>query len=48
MVFGSLTSITSSLGLNLDIETTAIATIAWLNDPVRYSLNIESAIGWLV
>jgi len=31
-VIDSLTSITSSMGTNLDLETTAIATIAWLND----------------
>jgi len=28
----ALTSITSSMGVNLELETTAIATIAWLND----------------
>ena len=37
-----------SEGLNLNIETTALATIAWLNDPTTYSANIESAIEYLV
>jgi len=37
-----------SAGENLEIETTAIATIAWLNDEDRYSDNIENAMNFLV
>ena len=44
---GANTTITLSKGINKDIETTAIAALAWLNDPVRYAKNIEAAIFWL-
>ena len=44
---GANTTITLSKGINKDIETTAIAVLAWMNDPVRYAKNIESAIFWL-
>jgi len=47
-VTNSLTSITSSEGWNLEIETTAIAAIAWLNEQSRYSANIQKAIDWIV
>jgi len=36
-VSGAFTSITSSFVANLDIETTAISAIAWLNDQEKYS-----------
>ena len=44
---GANTTITLSKGVNKDIETTAIAVLAWLNDPVKYAKNIEAAIFWL-
>ena len=37
----SFFTITMSEGQNLDIETTAMATLAWLNDQTAYSQNIE-------
>ena len=36
------------MGTNLDIETTSIAVIAWLNNQTKFSKNIERAVGWLV
>ena len=44
---GANTTITQSKGINKDIETTAIAVLAWLNDPIRYTKNIEAAIFWM-
>ena len=44
----SLTTITTSMGENLVIETTGIAVIAWMNDQTRYSSRITPAINWLV
>lgn len=37
-----------SEGTNLNIETTALACIAWLSDEDRYSDNIENAIDYIV
>jgi len=42
------TSITTSSGLNLHLETTAMAVLAWLNDQNRYGPNIERAIEYIV
>lgn len=47
-VTNSYFTITMSSGLNLDIETTAMAALAWLNDVPRYSQNIENAINYMV
>lgn len=44
----SLTTITTSMGENLVIETTAIASIAWLQDQQRYGQYITPAINWIV
>ena len=44
----SLTSITSSMGENLVIESTAISVLAWMNDQNRYSSSITSAINYIV
>lgn len=44
----SLTTITTSMGANLVIETTAISTIAWLFDQQRYGDEIVPAVNWLV
>lgn len=46
---GGTTSITSSSGRTLDIETTALATLAWLkaNRPEQFALHIDRAAKWL-
>ena len=44
----SLTSITSSMGENLVIESTAISVLAWMNDQTRYSSSITSAVNYIV
>lgn len=43
-----VTSITLSEGISLNIETTSIAIIAWMNDYDRYSDNIEKAVQWII
>lgn len=48
-VQGAISSITSSNGDNLLVETTSLAVLNWLNiDTSRYSVNIELAIGYLM
>lgn len=46
---GKSTSITSSQGRTLSIETTALGVLAWLkaNRPDKYQPNLHKAIGWL-
>lgn len=44
----SLTSVTNSMGQNLVVETTAVASLAWLFDQTRYGDYITPAINWLV
>ena len=44
----SLTTITSSMGQNLIIESTAISVIAWMNEQSRYSSRIIPAVNWIV
>ncbi|HET6204203.1 MAG TPA: MG2 domain-containing protein [Planctomycetota bacterium] len=44
---GKRTSITSSTGPNLDVETTALAAMAFVTDPARLP-NAEQAVRWLV
>ena len=44
----SLTTITSSGGINRVIETTSIAVITWLNEQRRFSASITKAVNWLV
>jgi hypothetical protein len=48
-VDGAQTSITSSGGRDLDIETTALATLAWLkaNRPADFKESLEKAAKWL-
>ncbi len=36
------------MGLNLVIESTAISTIAWMNEQSRYGSKITPAINWIV
>lgn len=43
----SLTSITSSSGRWLDVETTALAVLAWLADDASFAANTEQAMRWL-
>ena len=47
-VINSVTSITSSQGSNLEIETTAVSIISWMNNQRKYSTNIEKAVQWIV
>ncbi len=46
-VTNSYFTITMSEGVNLNIETTALATLAWLNDQDRYAEEIEAAINYI-
>jgi len=46
-VADALTSITSSKGEYLDIETSSIAVIAWMHEQSRYSTSIEKAINFI-
>ena len=46
MVDGGTTTIVGSGGEALQIETTALATLAWLRDPA-YAGNVEQSIRWL-
>jgi hypothetical protein len=46
-VKGALTSITRSGGNALDIETTALATLAWMREPA-YAGNVEKSLRWIV
>jgi len=48
MFTGATTSVTSSRGSNLDLETTAIALLALLNDQSFYSSEIKSAVEWVL
>jgi hypothetical protein len=43
------TSITGSGGRDLEIETTAVATLAWLkaNRPADFNMNVQKAIKWI-
>jgi uncharacterized protein YfaS (alpha-2-macroglobulin family) len=45
-VLGAVTSVVASEGESLQIETTALATLAWLRDPA-YAGNVEQAIHFL-
>jgi uncharacterized protein YfaS (alpha-2-macroglobulin family) len=45
-VLGAMTSVVGSEGDSLQIETTALATLAWLRDP-SYTANVEQAIHFL-
>jgi uncharacterized protein YfaS (alpha-2-macroglobulin family) len=45
-VRGAITSVVGSEGDSLQIETTSLATLAWLRDPA-YTANVESAIHFL-
>jgi uncharacterized protein YfaS (alpha-2-macroglobulin family) len=45
-VLGAITSVVASEGDSLQIETTALATLAWLRDPA-YTANVELAIHFL-
>jgi len=45
---GGKVSITLSEGFNLDLETTALAVIAWMNDQERYADEIEKAMRWII
>jgi hypothetical protein len=48
-VQGAATSITSSFGNTLDIETTSLAMLAWLDiSPSKFSKQIELAFGFLL
>ena len=44
----SLTSITSSMGENLVIESSAISVLAWMHEQSRYGARITPAINWIV
>jgi hypothetical protein len=46
---GTQTSITGSGGRDLQIETTALATLAWLkaNRPAEFNSNVQKAAGWI-
>ena len=46
---GAESSITSSRGKNLELETTSLTVMAWLDlDPTFYSTNIELSIEYLL
>ena len=46
VVDGATTSIVGSSGISLQVETTALAVLAWLQND-RYTGNVESAIRWI-
>ncbi len=46
-MLGSLTTITSSTGDSLDIETTAVAVLAWLHRD-DYAMHVRKAVEWMV
>ncbi|MDP6450198.1 MAG: alpha-2-macroglobulin family protein, partial [Lentisphaeria bacterium] len=46
VVDGATTSIVGSSGISLQVETTALAVLAWLQDD-RYTGNVESGIRWI-
>jgi alpha-2-macroglobulin-like protein len=46
-VLQSKTTITCSRGKSLNIETTAIAILTWMNDE-KFSQNVENAMNWLL
>src|SRR5690606_2896186 len=47
-VAGAQTSITSSSGRTLQIETTALAVLAWLRaNPGTFNPNVQKAIRWI-
>lgn len=46
VVDGATTSIVGSSGISLQVETTALALLAWLQDD-RYTGNVESGIRWI-
>jgi hypothetical protein len=46
-VTGAMTSITSSTGESLTIETTAIAILTWLNNYSEFAFQIEKGIEWI-
>jgi alpha-2-macroglobulin-like protein len=46
-VLQSKTTITCSRGKSLNVETTAIAVLTWMNDE-KFSQNVETAMNWLL
>lgn len=46
-VHGAQTTITCSRSESLQIETTAIAILVWLNDDASFVQNTEKAVRWL-
>jgi uncharacterized protein YfaS (alpha-2-macroglobulin family) len=46
-VSGAVTSITRSGGESLDVETTALATLAWMRDP-SYASNVQKGMKWIL
>ena len=48
-VEGAASSITSSSGINLKVETTSLAILAWLDSsPIQFASSIELAFGFLL
>ncbi len=47
VVQGAKTSVTCSGGDGLEIETTALATLAWLAEDTEFAVNSQKAIEWL-
>ena len=48
LILGAKTSITSSGGRSLLIETTALSTLAWLRQPSQYALDARKAIQYIL